>query len=377
MLAVFAFWYLGVELLLRIFARYDATPVTELLRMRDITLWIVAVYHGAFRVGAFHPLYRPGYLQWLQTTAWDGRKPLPLGPVQLVAQDLVLLAVLVLLSMRSANFHWEPLLLVFVFAYLTALSLTFPFRNGKLKAFAYAMGFGLGLIVLWWDRPTFALGACGALYGLGLFGLSRTLALLPMKKIEPRTPPPQESVFSRDLTPQSPQNPSALGWPFDRVRPFQPRGARVRALDGVLVGLLIGWWVYVPASRLASLTNVGDLLVLAFLSNLAILSFGRLLVYRAHCFPPISLLGRICTGKLIIPKHDQIYVAPIAIVLVGLASVKALLWIGWPLLIASPVSISLMWTAALNLGPTLEKWHLTGVHRVPTPRFARTAFVEV
>ena len=54
----------------------------------------VAVLYGVFRVLYFHPALRPGYRQWLQTAPWSWRDPLPLGPLYVVWQDLIVAAVL-------------------------------------------------------------------------------------------------------------------------------------------------------------------------------------------------------------------------------------------------------------------------------------------
>src|SRR5258708_916362 len=51
-----------------------------------IILTLYAILHGVFRAWVFHPGVRPEYRRWLNGTPWTSRKPLPLGPVQLVWQ---------------------------------------------------------------------------------------------------------------------------------------------------------------------------------------------------------------------------------------------------------------------------------------------------
>ena len=46
-----------------------------------------AVLLGFYRVIAFHPYFRADYLRWLKSTPWTVRKPLPVGPVELVPED--------------------------------------------------------------------------------------------------------------------------------------------------------------------------------------------------------------------------------------------------------------------------------------------------
>ena len=54
---------------------------------------LLAAGCATFRVAAFHPAFRPGYRQWLCDTPWTSRKPLPLGPIHLVPQDVLLIAI--------------------------------------------------------------------------------------------------------------------------------------------------------------------------------------------------------------------------------------------------------------------------------------------
>src|SRR5262245_22736690 len=48
--------------------------------------------YAVYRVAGFHPGYRAGYYLWLRGTPWSSQKPLPMGPVHLVWQDVLLLA---------------------------------------------------------------------------------------------------------------------------------------------------------------------------------------------------------------------------------------------------------------------------------------------
>src|SRR5947209_2936166 len=49
-----------------------------------------AFLYAIYRVWTFHPALRPDYYQWLRGTPWTSRKPLPLGPVHVVGQDVLL-----------------------------------------------------------------------------------------------------------------------------------------------------------------------------------------------------------------------------------------------------------------------------------------------
>ena len=100
---------------------------------------------------------------------------------------------------------------------------------------------------------------------------------------------------------------------------------------------------------------------------------ARLIRYLNGYAPPLSLLGRLGTGRLIIPAYDQVFVAPLlAMVVAGAAYVLS----GLPLRAAAPVLAWLhapQWTAPITFAlvafiiasgrPSLRHWRLCGGHR--------------
>ena len=67
----------------------------------------LAAMYAFYRVWTFHPALRPGYCQWLCGTPWTSRKALPLGPVHLVWQDLLLLAIAI--GLNWPRLEWQSL----------------------------------------------------------------------------------------------------------------------------------------------------------------------------------------------------------------------------------------------------------------------------
>jgi hypothetical protein len=368
-ISVAAFWYVAVELIIRFCESQGGGPMTEMAATRDMVLLLGVPVYGAFRVCAFYPIYRPQYFQWLLTSAWDGRKPLPLGPVYLVLQDVALVGACCLLILRNPNCDWEHLCLSFFTAYLLLLMVTFLFE--RLKWDAYAQLYGLGVVVYLWHKPFHALGASVVLYAVAFLGLKRALARLPWKTVEFK--PAAETLLTRQIEIGG----GTLGWPFDRLRPQKRTGPAISAVDGMLVGLLIGWWTYVCASLVPEQSARNETLTVIYCIMVAMVPLIRLAVYAAGCGPPISLLGRVVTMRWIIPGYDKVFVAPLLTALVGIFSLWVLAWINLPRLYAVPISISLVWSLAFDLGPTLESWRLTGAHRIVPGRFNRTVFVEV
>ena len=92
-------------------------------------------------------------------------------------------------------------------------------------------------------------------------------------------------------------------------------------------------------------------------------AFGRLCYYLMIGMPPISLLGRVATGRLILPGYDKIFIAPVCAA--GLALVMAN--------VHSPIFTMPAWAGItsgfvsavlLAGGPTLADWKLTGEYRI-------------
>ncbi len=80
--------------------------------------------------------------------------------------------------------------------------------------------------------------------------------------------------------------------------------------------------------------------------------------------PPISLLGRIATGRLIIPGYDMALLAPLAPILAAGVLPDAATAVGIPMVIGYPVAAGVVIWLALALPPRRTDWQLTGHHRI-------------
>src|SRR4029077_6701314 len=101
-------------------------------------------------------------------------KQLPLGPIHLVGQDVVIMGVAVALAwpMHHARAFW--CLKAFFTVYL--LSLAAMLWCTKEKLCAFAVWFGLGAMIhTWVNLPAFV-AVTGCTYGLGYWGLRQSLA---------------------------------------------------------------------------------------------------------------------------------------------------------------------------------------------------------
>src|SRR5262249_12737878 len=140
-------------------------------------LGLFAAGYGIYRAIRFHPAARPDYAAWLARTPWTPARPLPDGPVLLVAPDAFVLAVFLgpvwLVFGREA---W-PVVPAFALAYLLVLA-SLLYKTGG-RAAAYLSWFGVGGAVLLGHLPAAVLGLAVATYAVAAVGFRRSLDRFP------------------------------------------------------------------------------------------------------------------------------------------------------------------------------------------------------
>jgi len=351
---------------------YGFADINEhFLRLRTIITGMAAVAYALFRALAFHPAFRNEYCKWLAATPWDHRKPLPLGPIHLVPQDVLVLLLLTAMAYLSPERLYLPSIL-FLGAYLAALCLSF-WTTGLVWT-GYATAFGLCLIVRLAADPWAALAVAAIMYPLAYAGLRQSLAQFPWQET------PLAVRLERAISLQTDRdqpNLKVMGWPWDRLRPTQPHEAGISYRDGILASLLCGWWLYSVIANISDREAQFEIAAACYTLGLIGAAVVRLAVYSLHYWPPISLWGRIWTFRWIIPGYDRVFLAPLCTAAVGVAAPIALNWLGLPWEISFPVSVSLVLLAALNLGPTLLSWRMTGRHRISSFGATAQEFVKL
>ena len=70
----------------------------------------------------FTPTFYGDYLRWLKGTPWTVRKPLPLGPVELVPEDCLAICLLALLGKSLPDFTSLYIINLFLFAHTLAIT---------------------------------------------------------------------------------------------------------------------------------------------------------------------------------------------------------------------------------------------------------------
>ena len=200
--------------------------------------------YAGYRGCAFHPALHPGYYQWLIGTPWTSRKPLPLGPIHLAWQDVLIVGVAVGLAWPRSQMQSLRVIQVFLFTYLMILGYAHYFTGQKM--FAYAIAFGIGWMALFArNDPLLFFAVAGVTYVLVFVGLRASLAYFPWEDS------PAVQAFHRALKAGllSSKNPEAdkriLGWPHGQLSPRNCRLPDFDLREKFLSGLLLGWWFFV------------------------------------------------------------------------------------------------------------------------------------
>ena len=324
-----------------------------------------AFFYGLHRVKNFHPAANQAYWNWLELTPWTHRQPLPVGPLQLVIQDFLIISLLCVLYHR-----WSTEILYIPTAFLVGYQLALSGHSSTLGHWklAYSIRFGLGFVALLIETPEYAFAAADACFIIGRVTVRHALKTFPWRTV--RTP-------AND--PHSPLMES-LGWPYDQLSPRPPKIVVPRH-HGILASLLVGWWWFIG---LLKLNDPGYRTTAAFAACglIAFICLGMIGHYRAWHQSPLSVLGRLRTFRLIIPSYDQIYVGPlVACVVCATSQIFAarlfhelvVPWkpqnFQWAIAISSlGITASLMILFAT--GPRLEYWRLMAQHRITTPTTA-------
>ncbi len=324
--------------------------VPQVRRIGFIFVGSGVVGYAFHRVYTFHPVFQPAYRDWLGTTPWTSQQALPLGPVHLVLQDGVIFGLYVLMAWPILD-AWVPYLpQLFLAVYLICLGAAL-FLTGE-WGYGYGVEFGVGLVFWLWQDIPLCLTAALATYGIAYMGLRRSLGRFPwgMSRVVDTT--------ERLKTGKS----DSLGWPFGRLGPkFVPDSLAIPGHHALLISGLAGWLVFTLASlhpdpqvRLA--IPYYALLLASFVPIL------RLGIYLDGYAAPISLGGRLRTGRWLIAGYDQVFVAPLLAIWVVVSGITELIFLKWPF--AAPVMVTLVLLISLGMGPSLKEWRLTGNHRI-------------
>jgi hypothetical protein len=330
------------------------------------TLCVAAVAFAIYRVSAYHPFVRDSYRNWLKTTCWRVGQPLPLGPVTLTLIDAFLLALATLLcwhvEMSTAAFF--PLYL-FALAYL--LEMTLPlFRVGR-RGWAYVILFGFFAMVLFGKQPEFGCLIAVPTYLVACLALRRSLAYLHHDEPDWIT---KNLVTAQRRPGEKPVALFSSAWPFAYLSP-QPPPIGLPRFDATCLAILAGWVLFSVSivtnqtgGFLPSDRDAADVARIAYLPC-AIVAVIRLFAYYGRFRPPISFLGRVATGRWLIPSFDRGLLPPILGLIVYWSLGPGFLSVfGVPLIVETAIRFAVALLVILVPGPTYRNWALTSECRI-------------
>lgn len=368
--------------------------------VQDFFILVACGMYGFLRGAAFHPLQRPGYFNWLKTTPWTNERPLPVGPVHLVAQDTVILSAFTLLGLRHGPVVWPYPAILALAVYLSALSITLKVTGPSYVWQGVLFVFGLCFLFLR-DSPTVVLVLCLATYIPVYFALRSSLRRFPWPDSEEEVSGYIKACgawWRRDQDVMIPwvtmisltaEVASQVGWPYCRLLPEPPLQKQDR-VGSVLTSLLCGWWAYLFttfAFTAAGYERLSEDLALIVFRPVIIITCAVPMIFAlmrtisylfasGRCAAPIGLFGRLATLRWIVPGFDRVFLPLICTAIVGIGGPLMLLEMGMLPHHTVPPFFALAMFITLEMGPSRKKWELTGAFRIPPPMRSDSNYVS-
>ena len=315
-----------------------------------------ALLLGVFRAMAFHPYYRPRYLEWLKATPWTVRLPLPLGPLELVPEDSLALGLLILLGIPLPDFTSLNIINLFLFGNIITLVATF-WKTGA-SAHGYCAVLFLGFIPQMWQRQWVDFAILAAIYLVVHDGLWRSLQKFPW----------QGEGFWRDQgfanAPVGADPNPSCGWSFDRLYRDIRMAKGIDRGDAFLCSMLLCWWLFSACSLVEDSRDRGLAVVLLATTVITIAPMVRLYIYVRGYRSPLSFWGRIFTLRWIIPGYDRVFVGPICSLAAGILVAAIMSYQSIPIDVSFTVAAGAAVLLALVTPPRLKHWRLLGQHRL-------------
>jgi hypothetical protein len=338
-----------------VFLEWKIQQPLDIPRPGLFVLRFIGFIYGYWRLSSFHPALNPAYREWLERGPWNSRKALPAGPITLVWEDALPLGALAVMGAFLGPLIPYQAIALFLLGYLTAL--VSPLFSTAPKAFGYLILFGIGLGIRFWPDPEVMLATLVVVYLIGLIGLRIGLKRFPWESFA-------DSPRIEDIQKQLQDN--SFGWPFDQLKPppDQPGRRQLTKFNGLMIGLLAGWFLFCFESLWPDPTAKLFLVQKGFTGAVGALAVGRTLIYCTGYASPISLMGRIRTFRWIIRGYDKVFLGPLCTILVGVLAIDRFRPPGLDDLIFLPMALAAAVTVALDTGPSLRTWQLTGQHRL-------------
>jgi hypothetical protein len=365
--------------------------VGEAAGWQRIVVLVLAALYMFFRAFMFHPLHDPAYRNWLYLRPHDSERAFIAGPAYLVWQDAIVVGLLCagmgLIGSEPDEFMISPLLIGCVaYALIAALLLMLTGTFAPMIICFFVMSLHIWAVeLLIRFNEAVALGwVCALDIGLALYfsnAIRRSLRQFPWNifdtaqstqgRIDPQSQLKRIQLlrgFLRlsDQEGQLGVDRSVLASSHFQLCPLEQKpcysGGRV-----VVSVLLMGWMCFSVMWLMRGL--LVDTGVPSEIPGMAGLfaALVRVCVYRSGMRPPISLAGRLATGRWVIPGYDRMYVAPLLAAMAAWLLPGILASAGAPVYVGLPATTMLATWCLIGMGPSLYEWRLTATARVAEP----------
>jgi hypothetical protein len=365
--SVFCLWV--VELILRLalpsMARLSAPSLTdselylpEIPPIHGAAVLLAALLYGTYRGVAFHPLGNRRYGVWLAQTPWKFSMPMPLGPIQLVWQDVAAIVALMCLAWLPPQELNAALYVpaAFLFAYCAMHIATFH-QLGAYRDVVVATVVFAGAILVG-RSPVALLALAAVLYRFTYTEIRRSMHDFPF------TSKRREEL---GLVPYIINRPLEIGLPILPSLYVESGYGPLYFVNryALFVGAVAGILFFSSAFHFRNEKDfeVGLRYVFRLISLLLIVA--RTLSYLVGHLPPISIAGRVVTRQWILPGYDKMLVAPLVALFATFALPQVLLLFGLPTIVAFPLSLAATVWLCFGIRPTIVEWHYTGHFRIP------------
>ena len=330
---------------------YDDLGWEDLAAPYMIAIVALAMVYAGFRAAYFNPIENQPYGEWLVNSPWDSSQPLPLGPLNLVWQDVAIVA---LLTVLFPSGHLSRLIvpMAFLLIYCVGCAYSQSIRSG-----VYWSGYGVALLagcfILAMFSPWGRLAIAAAMY---------PVVFLERQWLLGRFPFAQETHQPLSLAGPTDDPSTTAGWPAPPVE-RELRNWSINHVHAAPIGATVAWLLYCILYYLPEQPE--NRAILPVFWYLVVGAMGcRIWIYAYGYAPPISLLGRIATGRLIIPRYDVVFLAPLAATVAAIVFEWAATSYGMRAFTSLPIGCGLLIWLSLALPPRRKDWHFTGHHRL-------------
>ncbi len=348
---------LGVELFVTDdVTRQDLAEVHQ--RLRYGLLMFSLILAGGYRA-AMHPFFDRKYARWLDAMPWATGNSLPLRRIVFGWMDgaLLLIAMGLQWSMNP-ELMWD-MPIVMLLSYLAVSMIPCVVHRKSVGMYTFGLSVVGALLLLPW--PPLVCAVLAVAY----------LVVIPELRhcavehvwAEPLDDGYQPSLHARlvDYRREFALIKYGVGFPYSALNKLPQRFAPV-GWHKLGLSVWVGLIVYAMILRVADNPHVLDIKPAMVL--IGILAFPRLLAFFIRGESPVSLWGRIRTGRFIIPGHDVIFVGPLLAAFSGMMTAFFATHLTASAAVGASVGIAVLLFVSLSVGPSLHDWTLTGACRL-------------